>query len=101
MDDTVLGAGLPLDRYADVFKALGHPARLAMVCELFEGEQCVCRLRDLVGLDTSTVSRHLSVLRQAGVVRSRKQGNWAYYALELECVKHFVQCLSHRGEGKE
>lgn len=93
----------PLDACSDVFKALGHPARLKMVCELFGGEQCVCHLRDVVGLDVSTVSRHLSVLKQAGVVRSRKEGNWAYYSLVLECVRDFMGCLSHSIEsrGKE
>lgn len=77
-----------------MFKALGHPARLKMVSELCAGEQCVCHLRDVVGLDMSTVSRHLSVLRSAGVVDFRKQGNWAYYSLKLECVKQFMHCLA-------
>lgn len=85
-----------LGQCSDVFKALGHPARLRMVAELFGGEQCVCTLRDAVGLDMSTVSRHLSVLRQAGVVHSRKEGNWAYYSLKLQCVEQFLGCLGHK-----
>ncbi|WP_245533224.1 ArsR/SmtB family transcription factor [Desulfovibrio oxyclinae] len=81
---------------AEVFKALGHGARLKMVCMLVEGEQCVCKLQEAVGLDMSTVSRHLSVLKRAGVVSSRRQGNWQYYSLDLDCVGGFVACLAQR-----
>ncbi len=81
------------ERSADVFKAMGHPARLRMLAALGSGEQCVCELQKLVGLDMSTVSKHLSVLKHAGVVSSRKEGNWAYYRLELECVGRFLTCI--------
>lgn len=76
-----------------VFKALGHPARLRMVRAIGGGEKCVCELRDLVGLDMSTVSKHLTVLRNAGVVASEKRGNWMYYRLALACVPGFLRCL--------
>lgn len=91
------------ERSAGVFKAMGHPARLTMLAALMDGEQCVCELQQLVGLDMSTVSKHLSVLKRAGVVSSRKQGNWAYYRLELECVGTFINCIemSASQEGKE
>ena len=55
-------------REAAVFKALGHPARLQVVTELADGERCVCDLVELTGLGWSTVSRHLSVLKSAGVI---------------------------------
>ncbi|MBI9080059.1 MAG: winged helix-turn-helix transcriptional regulator [Pseudodesulfovibrio sp.] len=78
---------------ASVFKALGHPARLIMVDALRTGEKCVCDLRDLVNLDMSTVSKHLSVLKAAGIVSGRKQGNWVWYSLELSCLDNFLGCL--------
>ncbi|KAB1441752.1 ArsR/SmtB family transcription factor [Pseudodesulfovibrio senegalensis] len=84
------------DGSAAVFKALGHPARLRMVHALARGEMCVCELQELVGLDVSTVSRHLAVLKRAGVLSSRKQGNWAYYALELGCVATLLDCVLNR-----
>lgn len=85
---------------AEVFKALGHPARLRMVHALSEGERCVCELTDMVGMDVSTVSKHLSVLRQAGVVTSRKQGTSVYYRLVLTCVPVFLACVdSHLRQG--
>lgn len=77
---------------AKIFKALGHPSRLLMVDALRGGEQCVCDLQVLVGDDLSTVSRHLSVLREAGVVASRKVGTSIYYRLELCCLDSFLGC---------
>jgi DNA-binding transcriptional ArsR family regulator len=80
-------------RRAQVLKALGHPSRLAMVEALLEGEKCVCELQELVGSDMSTVSKHLSVLRSAGIVCDRKQGLWVYYSLRLPCVARFFECV--------
>jgi ArsR family transcriptional regulator len=82
-----------IEAQSAVFKALGHPARLRMVRALGQGEKCVCELRDLVDLDMSTVSKHLSVLRNAGVVASEKRGNWMHYRLVLACVPGFLSCL--------
>lgn len=76
-----------------VFKALGHPARLKMVRRLAEGECCVCELVEVVGLGWSTVSRHLSVLREAGVVDDEKRGLQVFYRLSLSCVARFIACL--------
>ena len=59
---------------AKVIKALAHPSRLMMIDSLSEGEKCVCELRELVGSDFSTVSKHLSLMREAGVVEDRKVG---------------------------
>lgn len=77
---------------ARIFKALGHPSRLLMVQALRDGEKCVCDLQALIGADMSTVSRHLAVLREAGVVRSEKRGTNIYYALALSCLATFLQC---------
>ena len=77
---------------AGIFKALGHPSRLLMVDALREGEKCVCELQALVGDDMSTVSRHLAVLRAAGVVVSEKRGTNIYYRLAMCCLKTFLEC---------
>lgn len=87
---------ISIDEYkerAAVFKALGHPARLLMVDALREGELCVCHLQDMVGSDMSTISRHLAVLRNAGVVESRREGTNIYYRLCLVCVSSMLDCL--------
>lgn len=77
---------------AKIFKALGHPSRLLMVDALRDGEKCVCELQALVGDDMSTISRHLSVLREAGVVASEKRGTNIYYRLALPCLENFLKC---------
>ena len=77
---------------ARIFKALGHPSRLLMVDALREGEKCVCELQALVGDDMSTISKHLAVLREAGVVSAEKRGTSICYRLTLCCLDTFLQC---------
>jgi len=81
---------------AEVFKALGHPARLTIVQALEDGERCVCELVELVGTGFSTVSRHLSILKAAGVIEDEKRGQFIYYRLVLPCVMQFCNCLKGR-----
>lgn len=83
-----------------VFRALGHRARLRIAEELGSGERCVADLVDLVELSWPTVSRHLSVLRAAGVVRDEKRGNQVFYELALPCVATFTRCLAVAGVGR-
>jgi len=79
---------------ATIVKALSHPARLMIVDELTEhGQRCVWELTELVGTDLSTVSRHLSVLRNAGIVRSEKRGTTVYYQLRVKCIRKFFECV--------
>ena len=78
---------------ADVFKALAHPSRLLMVEELMQSERCVCELTELVGSDMSTVSKHLSVLKAAGVVQDERRGSQVWYRLRMKCVTRFVTCI--------
>lgn len=78
---------------AQVFKALGHPARLTIARELRAGEKCVCELVETLGLGWSTVSRHLAVLREAGIVADEKRGLQVFYRLVLPCVGQFIDCL--------
>lgn len=84
-----------------VFRALGHPARLQIAEALAGGEHCVNDLRELVGSSWSTVSQHLSVLRQAGIVRSEKRGSQVVYRLALPCVATFTSCLLAAAKGKQ
>jgi DNA-binding transcriptional ArsR family regulator len=86
-------------RRADVFKALGHPARLQMVEELAAGERCVCDLVELVGLGWSAVSRHLAVLKAAGVLDDEKRGLQVFYRVALPCVATFTDCLKAADKG--
>ena len=78
---------------AKIIKALAHPSRLMMVDALAEGEKCVCDLRDLVGADISTVSKHLSVMKNAGIVEDRKVGQQVFYRLRVPCIIKFFGCV--------
>ncbi len=82
-----------LERRSKVIKALAHPSRLAMVDALSRGERCVCELQELVGADMSTVSRHLALLRDAGVVSSDKRGLQVFYRLRVPCLLSFFSCV--------
>lgn len=79
---------------ARVLKALAHPSRLFMVDVLSRGERCVCELTEMVGSDMSTISKHLSVLRSAGIVADEKRGMQVYYTLKMPCVLRFFDCVS-------
>jgi ArsR family transcriptional regulator len=78
---------------AKVLKALAHPSRLYMVDVLSHGERCVCELTALVGADMSTVSKHLSVLKSAGIVSDEKRGMQVFYKLKMPCVLRFFECV--------
>ncbi|MGD9548379.1 MAG: ArsR/SmtB family transcription factor [Candidatus Krumholzibacteriia bacterium] len=90
-----------LDARAEVFKALGHPTRLAIVDMLAGGERCVCEIDEYIDADMSTVSRHLAVLRNVGILSSEKRGNQVFYRLECPCITSFYTCVESviRGGG--
>ncbi len=77
---------------ARIIKALAHPSRLVMVDELRDKPRCVCEIQSVVGLDMSTVSKHLSVLKNAGIVQDEKRGVQVYYRLRCPCVVDFFEC---------
>jgi len=84
---------------AEFFKALGHPTRLWIVRQLADGrEHCVCEFVDGAGVDFSTISQHLSVLRQAGILIDDKRGKSVYYTLSCPCLVTMLACLDTRFE---
>jgi len=78
---------------AKIVKALAHPTRLFIVDELSKGERCVCELRDQIGDDFSTVSKHLLVLKRAGLVVDDKRGQQVFYRLRCPCILNFFGCI--------
>jgi len=67
--------------FTNLTKALADATRLRLLLALRRQEMCVCQLTELLGLAPSTVSRHLSILYQAGLVDARKEGRWMFYSL--------------------
>lgn len=78
---------------AKILKALAHPTRLWIVRQLSDGEHCVCEFVDAVDVDFSTVSKHLTVLKEAGIVESEKRGKQVFYRLKIPCVLKFMECI--------
>ncbi len=78
---------------ARVVKALAHPTRLFVVDVLSKGERCVCELQEMVGADMSTVSKHLALLRESGVVDSDKRGTQVFYSLNATCIPRLLDCV--------
>ncbi len=79
--------------WADVLKVLAHPSRLMLIEALSSGERCVQDLTDLVGHDMSTVSKHLNLLRESGIVADDKRGKQVYYRLRIPYVLHVFYLL--------
>ena len=84
------------ERMAALAKALGDPVRLQLVDVLRKsaGEVCVCELVPLFELSQPTVSHHLKVLREAGIVDSERRGLWAYYYVVPDALKELSAWLS-------
>jgi ArsR family transcriptional regulator, arsenate/arsenite/antimonite-responsive transcriptional repressor len=90
--DEVAAAGL-----APVFKALGDPVRLRLVSLIGAragGEVCVCELTSAFELSQPTISHHLRVLREAGLIDSERRGTWVYYRLVPDALERMAALLS-------
>lgn len=78
---------------AKIVKAAAHPTRLFIIHVLARRERCVCELRDLVGGDLSTVSKHLTILKNAGILEDAKRGLQVFYRLRCPCILDFFSCI--------
>jgi ArsR family transcriptional regulator len=81
------------DSRAKIIKAMAHPTRLFIIDELSRGERCVCELTEMVGADISTVSKHLTVMKNAGIVKDEKRGSQVFYTLRVACIVNFFSCI--------
>ena len=79
---------------AKIIKAMAHPVRLMVIEFLKDGEHSFSEVFDLFKLDKSTVSKHLLVLKEAGIITSRKEGTDMIYKLEVPCVIDFFSCVT-------
>ena len=78
---------------AKIAKAMAHPSRLLMLDLLQKQEMCVNDISEKVGADQSTVSKHLSILKEVGLVGSRKEGTLSYYLVTCGCLDGFFSCM--------
>ncbi len=87
---------LSYSKEAEIFKALSHPTRLFIVHKLKEKDICVCELTAMIGDDISTVSKHLSVLKTAGIADSTRKKNQIIYRLKMRCVIDMSLCINRK-----
>jgi ArsR family transcriptional regulator len=80
--------------HARVFKALCDVNRLTILSLLRSGEKCACILLEKLDIEQSTLSHHMKILCESGVVVSRKQGKWTYYAISGEGTRHAARLLA-------
>ncbi len=78
---------------ARVIKALAHPTRVFLVEKLASGPCCVCELAEAADGDLSTISKHLSVLKAAGILLDERRGTQVFYSLRVPCILNFFQCV--------
>lgn len=83
------------EEMAKVMKALGHPTRTFIALELAKGERCVCELTEMIGVDMSTVSKHLNIMKGVGLIKSEKRGLQMFYQLTSPCVLSFFSCVEN------
>jgi len=82
------------EKQAEVINAMAHPVRIAIIDFLKDGEQCVCDIAKHIGSERSNVSRHLSVMVNAGILEYRKDGLKVIYKLKCPCILDFFSCIS-------
>jgi len=82
-----------LERRATVLKSLAHPSRLLIIEMLEEAPRCVGELTEAIGADITTVSKHLAVMKRAGLVRDEKHGTYSEYSLVCDCVTRMIDCI--------
>ncbi len=75
-------SAMPIREYEMVLKAVGDPTRVRMLKLLEAGEMCVCQVVAVLELSQGTISKHLSLLKMAGLVKERQEKKWVYYALD-------------------
>jgi len=79
---------------AEIFKALAHPTRIFIVEQLLKQEHCVNELTKMIGVEMPTISKHLSVLRNVGIIVSRKENNNVFYQIKHECIQNTLVCAN-------
>ncbi len=80
---------------ARVIKAMANETRLFIVEELAKEKKSVSELTEMVGSDISTISRHLLILRNAGIISDERKGNRIYYSLKTPCILNFFSCVEN------
>ena len=80
-----------MDKIIEIMKAASDPTRIRILMGLQKQELCVCQITELLELAPSTISKHMSILKHAGLLKSRKDGKWIYYRINNNAASMFEQ----------
>jgi DNA-binding transcriptional ArsR family regulator len=83
------------EQRSKILKALAHPSRIFIVEKIHNKPYCVCELAKMIGIDQSTTSKHLSILKNAGIIEDKKSGTTVYYSLKYSCIMEFISCIEN------
>ena len=86
---------------ASIVKAMAHPSRLLIMESLMHGEHCVSKLTEMAGCDVTTLSKHLAVMKRAGLLVCEKRGLNVYYQIACPCFAEFFRCIDLISKTKE
>lgn len=89
------------EKKAAIFKALSNPVRLQIIDILLEGEKCVCEITEILKCEQPHISKSLSKLKSAGLIKDRKDGLNVYYSLAICCLGDFFGCINKMIEEKK
>ncbi len=96
------GWGIDMDEYILIFKALGDSTRLQIVQMLSGGEMCACKILERFQITQPTLSHHMKILCDCGLISARKEGKWSYYTINKDVLsgfQNFVASLESGGKG--
>ena len=82
------------EKKAQIFKALSNPVRLEIIDFLADGEKCVCEIVEKLNYEQPHISKSLIKLKEAGLIKARKEGLNVYYSLKICCMGEFFNCLN-------
>jgi len=83
------------ERYAEIFKALGDANRLQILEMLCRGERCACMILEKFKITQPTLSHHMKILCDCGIVNKRKEGKWMYYSINTKGCEKIMQLLGN------
>lgn len=89
-----------LEQKVAILKGLAHPVRLSIVEALADSEMCVCDIAEMFHFDRTTISKHLSLMKNLGILEDRKDGLKVYYSLRIRCLPSMLSCVEKVVEGK-
>lgn len=83
------------EKEAQIFKALSNPVRLEIIDFLADGERCVCEIVENLNYEQPHISKSLLKLKEAGLIKDRRDGLNVYYSLKISCLREFFNCLNN------